>query len=87
MRMHTIRLQIDVARADRDRRVDFGFTEGGEPLSARACLEYWFGVAHGLGIDATCSSPSMFKWWQYECRDAQYGYTADLAIVNRGEGE
>jgi hypothetical protein len=67
--------------------VDFGFIEGSEPLSARACLEYWFGVAHGRGIDATCDSPSLFKWWQYERRDAQYGYTPGLQIIGDGPGD
>lgn len=42
--------------------VNFGPTEGGEPMSARACLEYWIGRAHGMGVKVTVHEPTGLFW-------------------------
>lgn len=42
--------------------VNFGPTDGGEPLSARACLEYWIGFAEGRGVKVTIHEPTGLFW-------------------------
>jgi hypothetical protein len=63
--------------------VDLGPTNATEPLSARACLEYWLGVAEGRGIDCIVHGGALFCWYQYmKKRDAQYGWDTSLRIVD-----
>lgn len=55
--------------------------ETGEPISARACLEYWCGVAEGRGIKVT-SAPDCDMFWQfhYVRSSTVYGYD-DVRMV------
>src|SRR3990167_8509930 len=54
--------------------IDFGPTDGGEPMGARACLEYWLGVAEGRGITTHVEGGAMFHGYQWVRSDWQYGY-------------
>src|SRR5260221_4531589 len=48
--------------------------ETGEPISARACLEYWIGVAEGRGIKVTTAGDcDMFAQFQYVRSQTVYG--------------
>lgn len=47
----------------------------GEPLAAKACLEYWLGIAEGRGIEVTTEPWSdVFKGLALHSHDRQYGY-------------
>ena len=49
--------------------------EGGEPLSAGACLEYWCGYATGLGVRVTTDRDCGLFWNYRIVRDHKaYGY-------------
>lgn len=49
--------------------------ETGEPISARACLEYWIGVAEGRGIKVTTAEDcDMFAQFHYVRSKSVYGY-------------
>ena len=54
--------------------IDFGPTDGGEPMGARACLEYWLGVAEGRGIETHVEGGAMFTGYQWVRSSWQYGY-------------
>lgn len=57
--------------------VNFGpAEETGEPISARACLEYWLGYARGKGvqIDVAKDCGSLFKQFHYVRSDSFYGF-------------
>lgn len=57
--------------------------ETGEPISARACLEYWIGVAEGRGIQVTCSPDcDMFAQFHYVRSSTVYGYD-DVRLVEQ----
>lgn len=48
--------------------------EAGEPISARACLEYWCGVAEGKGIKVTVAEDSaLFDFYHLVRSDLCYG--------------
>lgn len=55
-----------------------------EPISARACLEYWIGFAAGRGIRVNIA-PSTDIMWQYHLvrSDTVYGYDDVQLIENR----
>lgn len=42
--------------------VDYGPTEGREPLSGRPCLEYWIGLAEGRGVKVVVHEPTALFW-------------------------
>lgn len=42
--------------------VGLGPTDGGEPLSARACLEYWIGYAEAKGVKVKVHDPTGLFW-------------------------
>lgn len=55
--------------------------EFGEPISARACLEYWCGYAEGLGVTVTAAPDcELFKQFHLVKSDSVYGYD-DVQIV------
>lgn len=48
--------------------------EAGEPISARACLEYWCGVAEGRGIRVTCAEDcDLFYFYHLVKSNLVYG--------------
>lgn len=49
---------------------------GQEPISARACLEYWCGYAQGLGIDVAAGADctGLFQQFHLTMSDSFYGY-------------
>ena len=50
-------------------------SRGGEPLAARACLEYWVGIAEGRGIKVyTPDVGDLFATYQLVRSHKQYGY-------------
>lgn len=55
--------------------------ESGEPIAARACLEYWLGVAEGRGIE-TYVHPACDLFAQYHLVKSRtvYGYD-DVRLV------
>jgi hypothetical protein len=49
--------------------------EAGEPISARACLEYWLGVAEGCGIKVTVTPDcDLFAFYHLVKSNMVYGY-------------
>lgn len=49
--------------------------EAGEPISARACLEYWLGVAEGMGIKVTVTPDcDLFAFYHLVKSNMVYGY-------------
>ena len=49
--------------------------EGGEPLSAWACLEYWIGYARGRGIRVVLAEDcNLFYNYRIVRDKRQYGY-------------
>lgn len=50
------------------------FSTGGEPLSARPCLEYWCGVAMGRGVKINNHSPDLFSNYQLLRTHRQYAW-------------
>jgi hypothetical protein len=63
--------------------VDFGPTDTGEPLSARACLEYWVGVAEGRGVRVTLQEPTGLFWiYNYGRERTPYHYDDRWRLVN-----
>ena len=66
--------------------VSFGVDEAGqEPLTARACLEYWIGVAQGRGMAVNVYGSHLFKWLAYEEGYAQYGYNTKIRNVTQAD--
>lgn len=48
--------------------------EAGEPISARACLEYWCGVAEGRGVDVTAAPDcDIFSFYHLVKSNLVYG--------------
>lgn len=62
----------------------FPLTLNGEPVSARACLEYWVGVAEGRGIEVVMHSfgGDLFKNVHVAVyrSDLQYGFEREPAL-------
>ncbi len=57
--------------------------ETGEPISARACLEYWIGVAEGRGIKVTTAGDcDMFAQFHYVRSQTVYGFD-DVHMVEQ----
>lgn len=58
---------------------------GAEPISARACLEYWLGYAQGLGIDTVASRDcvGLFRQFHLVMSDSRYGYDDVRMIEER----
>lgn len=56
--------------------VGFHIMEAGEPISARACLEYWLGVAEGRGVKVTTAGdcPALFHQYHYVRSRSIYGF-------------
>ena len=50
------------------------FAGGGEPISARACLEYWLGVAEGRGIVTRVVGGDVFRIFHLTRSDTPYGF-------------
>lgn len=49
--------------------------EAGEPISARSCLEYWCGVADGMGVNVTCAPDcDLFAFYHLVKSNMIYGY-------------
>lgn len=54
-----------------------------EPLSARACLEYWCGYAEGRGIPVTDHAPlELFRQYHLVKSDTRYGLD-DVVMVEK----
>lgn len=55
-----------------------------EPISARACLEYWCGFAEGRGIKVTCTEDSnLFYQYHLVKSNSVYGYDDVRLIEDR----
>lgn len=54
--------------------------ESGEPISARACLEYWCGRAEGLGIRVVCRDCDLFTQYHLVKSHTVYGYD-DVKLI------
>lgn len=55
-----------------------------EPISARACLEYWIGFAEGRGVIVTQSKQcDLFKQFHLVASDSVYGYDDVHLIEDR----
>ena len=50
------------------------FARGGEPISARPCLEYWLGVAEGRGIKTVVHGGDCFRIYHLMRSDCAYGF-------------
>lgn len=61
--------------------LDLGPTDAGEPISARPCLEYWVGVARGLGRTVLCHSPNLFKIFNYQRATTPYHYDDTWRLI------
>ena len=61
--------------------LDFG--AGGEPLSARPCLEYWLGVAEGRGVRITTVSGDLFRIFRLLRTGEQYGFDPFQLVEDR----
>jgi len=58
--------------------------ESGEPISARACLEYWCGYAVGKGaIVHIANDCQIFHQYHLVCSDSVYGYDDVRLIEDR----
>lgn len=65
--LHGVGLALDSAR--------------GEPISARACLEYWCGVAEGRGVKVrTMPDCDIFRQYHLVVSDTTYGFD-DVKLV------
>lgn len=51
-----------------------------EPISARACLEYWIGVAEGKGVKVQCIDCDLFFQYHLVRSRTVYGYD-DVKLV------
>lgn len=51
------------------------FSSGGEPISARPCLEYWMGVAEGRGMRVTVHGGDVGHIFHLVRSDLQYGFS------------
>jgi len=56
---------------------------GGEPLSARPCLEYWLGVAEARGIAITVESGDLFRIFRLLRTREQYGFDPFRLVEDR----
>lgn len=54
----------------------------GEPLSARACLEYWLGVAAGRGVEIHVESGDLFRTFNLLRSDWQYAWDESRPILD-----
>lgn len=56
----------------------------GEPVSARACLEYWIGVAEGRGVKVHVPDwgTDLFKTLQFVRSERQYGWDNSLPVID-----
>lgn len=62
------------------------FSRGGEPIGARACLEYWLGFAEGRGIGVEVfGRGDVFKTYQLLRSSRQYGFE-DVHLVEEATG-
>ena len=59
------------------------FQSGGEPLSARPCLEYWLGVAMGRGITVTVEAGDVGRIFRLVRSDEQYGFDPFRLVEDR----
>jgi hypothetical protein len=63
------------------------FSRGGEPIGARACLEYWLGIAEGRGIAVEVfGNGDVFKTYQLLRSEKQYG-AEDVHLVEEDAGQ
>jgi len=53
----------------------------GEPLSARACLEFWLGMAMGRGIEVEVESEDLFYTFNLVRTRWQYGFDESRPII------
>ena len=61
--------------------------EGGEPISSRACLEYWCGYATAKGIKiSTTEDCALFKFYHVVKSNAIYGYDDTPLVEDRTDG-
>lgn len=83
--MFTFSWMFCYALAEGARRIGlFGCGAGpGEPLAARACMEYWIGYAEGLGVEVVLSgTPTLFRSHHRAelYSDLQYAYDDEPAF-------
>ena len=62
-----------------------GLSYNGEPLSARACLEFWLGVAVGKGIKVHVVSADLFYTFNLVRSHWQYGWDESRPIIPADE--
>lgn len=65
------------------RIVGVNFQAGGEPISARPCLEYWLGVAEGRGIKTKVIGGDCFRIFDLLRSDIPYGFEAQRLVEER----
>jgi hypothetical protein len=64
--------------------VDLGPMDAGEPVSGRACVEYWCGVAEGRGAHVIEHPPTtVFRTLRYIRSQQQYGFETALNVVDQ----
>lgn len=67
--------------------VNFGPGEGGEPMSARACLEYWVGLGRGMGRTITVHEPTGLFWiYNVSKHKTPYHYDDTWRLVEDRDG-
>lgn len=62
------------------------FALGGEPISARPCLEYWIGVAEGRGIKVDVIGGDCFRIFHLVRSDIPYGFAPWRLIEDAPRG-
>lgn len=63
--------------------IGLSLVDGGEPLSARACLEFWCGVATGKGIEIGAINCDLFTWQHIVKSYEIYGYDDVTLLEDR----
>lgn len=62
--------------------VALGPTDTGEPLSARACLEYWIGYAEAKGVKVKVHDPTGLFWiYNYTREKTPYHYDDTWRLI------
>lgn len=62
------------------------FSLGGEPISARPCLEYWIGVAEAKGIEVEVMGGDLLRIFHLVKSDTPYGFAPWRLVEEPGVG-
>lgn len=57
----------------------------GEPLAAKACLEYWLGIAVGQGVEVHTNSKDLFHAYQIIRSKRQYAWDESRPLLDLDE--